>query len=108
MTERSVFTTPVADENIRAIDSWWRENRLASPDLFVSELALAVSLIGSFPHIGKRYHPPRIRTLRRYLLRATRYHIYYIESGIDELTILTVWGAVRGTTPTAFRVPPER
>lgn len=110
MSERTVFTTPIADANIRVIDAWWRENRLAAPDLFLDELALAVSLIGSFHHLGKRYQGPRIPSLRRYLLRSTRYHLYYVESGPEALTILTVWGAVRGQTPdfSAFKRDPGK
>lgn len=33
-----VRVTPEAETQIREIDSWWRENRLAVPDLFLSDL----------------------------------------------------------------------
>jgi hypothetical protein len=32
---------PEAEAQIEAIDTWWRANRPASPELFVSELAVA-------------------------------------------------------------------
>jgi plasmid stabilization system protein ParE len=98
MNERVVRTTPTADDDIRAIHAWWTANRTAAPNLFLSEFANAVSLIGAMPLIGKRYRAPGMPALRRYLLRSTRYHIYYTVSS-SEVVLLTVWGAVRGTTP---------
>ena len=98
MSERVVRTTPTADDDIRAIHAWWTENRPAAPTLFLSELAHAVAFIAASPFVMKRYRAPGVPTLRRYLLRATRYHVYYIASQ-QEVVILTVWGAVRGTTP---------
>ena len=98
MTERIVRTTATADDDIRTIHAWWTENRTAAPKLFLTELAHAVSFIGSSPFVSKRYRAPGVPTLRRYLLRTTRYHVYYIASEQD-VVILTVWGAVKGTTP---------
>ena len=98
MTERVVRTTATADAQVRVIHAWWVENRTAAPNLFASEFAHAVSLLASAPLIGKRYQGSGVRGVRRYLLRATRCHVYYIVSG-DEILLLSVWGAVRGTTP---------
>ena len=62
--------------------------------------SLAVSLIASFPKLGKRYQGSGVPRLRRYLLRSTRYHVYYQDNTTaDEVLVLTIWGAVRGTTP---------
>jgi pyruvate carboxylase len=36
-----VRITPEAEAQIRIIDSWWRENRTALPNLFADELAAA-------------------------------------------------------------------
>ena len=49
----SVVTTPEADAQIRAIDVWWRENRAASPDLFIDELSDAFDLVAGAPHLGR-------------------------------------------------------
>jgi plasmid stabilization system protein ParE len=98
MTDRLIRATSIAEADIRSIDSWWREHRSAAPDLFIDEMLLAASLLQSFPQLGKRYPAARVPRLRRYLLRASRYHIYYLASP-DEVLVLTVWGAVRGTTP---------
>ena len=95
---RAVRATGLAEADIVSIDRWWRENRPAAPDLFVSELKLGASLVASFPLLGKRYPAAGVPRLRRYLLRATRYHFYYLPSE-SEILILAVWGAIRGTTP---------
>ena len=98
-----IRATPLAEADIASIDRWWRENRTAAPSLFIDELQLAASLLESFPLLGKRYRAPQIPRLRRYLLRATRYHLYYVRSD-TEIVLLTVWGAVRGTTPNYFQI----
>jgi plasmid stabilization system protein ParE len=98
MTDLPVRATAIAEADIRAINAWWRENRTAAPDLFADELSLAISLISSFPLLGKRYPAAKVPRLRRYLLRSSRYHVYYLPSQ-SEVVVLTIWGAVRGTTP---------
>jgi hypothetical protein len=49
----SVRTTPEADAQIASIDAWWRQNRLAAPDLFLEELAVGFDTIGHAPLIGR-------------------------------------------------------
>jgi plasmid stabilization system protein ParE len=94
----SVITAPEADADIRAIDAWWRANRDAAPLLFFEELADALSLLAVYPEIGRRHEHRRLSDLRRLLLRATRYHVYYIFTG-DTVTILSVWSSVRRRGP---------
>ncbi len=69
-----VVTTPPADDDIRQVDRWWRDNRQAAPDLFVEELAEAFELLAAAPELGHRYRSRRVAGVRRILLRATRYH----------------------------------
>jgi hypothetical protein len=47
-----VRTTPEADAQILEIDTWWRRNRHASPNLFADELAASFDIIGHAPNIG--------------------------------------------------------
>ena len=47
-----VVTTPEAEEQIRTVDSWWRENRTVAPNLFSEELAAIFELLESTPYIG--------------------------------------------------------
>lgn len=95
-----VVVVPVADLQIRTIDDWWRANRPAAPALFAEELAAAFELIANAPRIGRRRQHRDVPGLRRLLLRATRYHVYYAP-GPDgrRLFVLAVWSAVRGKTP---------
>ena len=75
-------------------------------DLGAGLFLVAVSLIASFPALGKRYRGAAVAGLRRYLLRSTRFHIYYVHTK-TQVTILTIWGAVRGTTPDVQRLLDE-
>ena len=93
-----VRTTPEAEAQIREIDSWWRRNRSASPDLFLDELSAAFDIVGHAPMIGHLYRRSPIAGTRRLLLRAARYHVYYVTSGA-EVHVLAVWHARRGVGP---------
>ena len=95
-----VIVVPDAELQIRAIDGWWRENRLAAPALFSEELATAIELISGAPRIGRRRRHRGVPGLRRVLMRATRYHLYYAPSDDGKrLFVLAVWSAHRGKTP---------
>ena len=88
-----VVTTPEADTQIRAIDEWWRANRPAAPELFTEEL------LEQAPRIGKAYRRhPAVRGLHRVLLRATRYHVYYVIRP-DAVAVLAVWHSQRDQSP---------
>ena len=94
-----VITTPEADAQIRAIDTWWRTNRPAAQDLFAEELANCLVLLEQAPAIGKPYRRyPSVPGLRRVLLRATRYHLYYVPRK-DIVAVLAVWHSRRGQLP---------
>jgi plasmid stabilization system protein ParE len=95
-----VIIAPVAEDQIRAIETWWRANRRAAPDLFSEEFATACELIASSPGIGRGIRLDGILGLRRVLLRATRYHLYYAPAPDgDALFVLAVWSALRGVLP---------
>jgi plasmid stabilization system protein ParE len=48
----AVIVSPEAEAQIREIDSWWRENRKAAPDLFLQELADATTTLETMPSAG--------------------------------------------------------
>jgi plasmid stabilization system protein ParE len=95
---RVVRTTPEADSQVLVVDEWWRRNRTAAPDLFLDELDAAFSLIGDAPYVGHPYRRSPIAGTRRVLLPRTRYHVYYVPLD-DEVVILAVWHAQRGSGP---------
>lgn len=93
-----VTTTPEADAQIRTIDDWWRKNRHASPNLFFDELSSAFDLLAHAPNIGRLYRRSPVPGVRRLLLRATRYHVYYVPS-VLEVRVLAIWHGERGVGP---------
>ncbi len=85
-----------AAAQVETLDRWWREHRADSPDLFLDELAAAISALAEWPGRGTLYGPvPRVR---RYLLRKTRYHVYFQAAG-ECVLIVAVWSALRGQGP---------
>jgi hypothetical protein len=92
MKQRRVVTTPEADEDARRIDQWWLRNRRAAPNLFLEELADALALLGMEAGVGVRFAHRAIPGLRRYLLRSTRYHLYFVHN--DELVVMSTKGAL--------------
>ena len=93
-----VRTTPEVDAQIRVIDEWWRRDRESSPDLFLDELRRSFDILSAAPRIGQPYRRSPVPGARRVLLKGTRYHVYYV-SGPEEVRVLTLWHAQRGTGP---------
>jgi len=93
-----VILSPRAKGQIEAIDRWWREHRPAAPRLFRQEIAAAFALVAIAPRCGRPYQASPVPRVRRVLLRATRYHVYYVVRA-TEIEVLAVWSAVRGTGP---------
>ncbi len=91
---------PEAQAQARRAADWWRANRLAAPKLFENELAGALEQLAEAPASGSPHPHRKIQGARRLLLRATRYHIYYLhDTSRDEIIILSIWSAVRGRGP---------
>jgi len=86
-----------AKRELLRLDDGWRAHRDAS-DLFLDEFQAVVGVLEEQPKLGLRYHAAGEAGVRRVLMQATRHHIYYVEVG-DELIILSVWSAVRGSQP---------
>lgn len=93
-----VRTTPEADDQIRSVDDWWRENRPALPNLFEEELAASFEMISRAPNVGRLYRRSPIPGTRRVVLTATRYHVYYVPH-TNEVRVLAIWHAQRGVGP---------
>jgi plasmid stabilization system protein ParE len=84
-----------AEDQVREIDTWWREHRSAAPDLFVDELDRALLTLGEMPLLGTIYGS---RSVRRLLLRRTHYHLYFTQEA-ERVYVLAVWSAFRGRRP---------
>lgn len=98
MKSAPVLLAPEARDEARVIDAWWREHRPLAPRLFEEELSNALALLAGAPMIGSPYPHPLHRGVRRFLLRSTRYHVYYrLEN--DAVIVLSIWSAVRDSGP---------
>jgi plasmid stabilization system protein ParE len=86
-----------ADAQITEIDAWWRENRLAAPDLFTDELERALADLGATPTLGTVYRAGPA-TVRRLLLHRSQYHVYFIRAP-KRVSVLAVWSCYRGRGP---------
>jgi plasmid stabilization system protein ParE len=86
-----------AHAQVQEIDVWWRDNRLASPDLFTAELDQALAVLEASPALGSPY-VARATRVRRLLLPRTHYHLYLVD-GADRVLVVAVWGAFRGRGP---------
>lgn len=71
----SVRTTSVCEAQITAIDAWWRDHR---------------------PSLGRPWTSTEVPGVRRVVMRATQYHVYYREDE-DGVVMLAVWSALRAT-----------
>jgi plasmid stabilization system protein ParE len=89
-----------ADEQIERIDVWWQANRHAAPDLFAQELADALEALTERTTVGVAHCERRGVTVRRLLLRRSRYHVYFsYDEGADIVDVRAVWHAERGQGP---------
>jgi plasmid stabilization system protein ParE len=96
----TVRTTGRADREVARIDTWWRENRTAAPDLFLDELVETTRRLARTPHIGAAYRQHGAPELRRVLMQATRFHVYYhYNAARGEVVVVSVWSALRGRGP---------
>jgi len=89
-----------ADAHVETIESWWRENRPAAPDMFSRELEAAVRLLETSPMIGKAYPQAPVSEVRRLLIGRSRYHVYWeVDLGSTAVIILAIWYVGRGSGP---------
>ena len=92
-----VELAPRALAQVRLIDGWWRENRLAAQTLFAEELAHALEQLGRGVLFGVVYPFPLFE-VRRFLLPKSRYHVFYSVDGAL-VKVRAVWHASRGKGP---------
>jgi plasmid stabilization system protein ParE len=92
-----VELAPRALAQVRAVDEWWRRNRLVAPALFADELANALEMLERGALVGVVYPFPLFE-VRRFLLPRSRYHVYDSLDG-DLVKVRAVWHTSRGKGP---------
>ena len=85
-------------EQLERADEWWRANRARSPDLLITEFDEAVALLRDAPHTGVAYPNDALPGVRRFLMRRTRFHVYYVVRD-DTLIISALWSGLRDHGP---------
>ena len=94
-----VNVAPSAREQVRSIGLWWLTHREKAPTLFEDELARALTLLAEAPQLGARVRSRRAE-VRRLLLRASGYHVYYaVDLQAEVVEVLAVWHGARGRGP---------
>ncbi len=64
-----------AEVDLVRIDTWWRENRDAAPDLFWEEFLAVRSRLQSLPVTGSAFKVVKGRAVRRTLMPRTRHYV---------------------------------
>lgn len=87
-----------ARRQIERIQKWWVTNRPAAKSLFLDELVAAEEALRANPELGAIYLERG--PVRRVLLPRTHHLLFYRYRPTEaDLTVLSVWGAVRGRLP---------
>jgi plasmid stabilization system protein ParE len=91
--------TPRALAEAKRIKTWWQRKRRAAPDLFDDELDATIQRVLLNPNLGAAYEQEHLEvTVRRVLMPRTHHHVYFAVQ-VDEVVVLSVWGAPRGRGP---------
>lgn len=89
---------PHAAAQVWAEMDWWLQNRPKNPFLFEDELKASIVRLKASPTLGRPFTP--VRGMRRYLMRDSKYHLYYVHEPTEDLVeIRAVWSAQRRRGP---------
>jgi hypothetical protein len=89
-----------AEAQLAVRRKWWRENREKAPDLFDRELDEAIDRLGRGAGTLPIFTTRGGRTIRRYLMRRTRCHLYLeVVQESDEVLVLGAGGSQRRRPP---------
>jgi plasmid stabilization system protein ParE len=100
MPRYRVTFTDKAKDQLRAAMVWWRKHRPEAPDLLKSEMRDAVGLLRETPEIAPANQGPQGTPINRWPLHGSRRMVFFLLDREARLvTIVAVWGAVRGKGP---------
>jgi plasmid stabilization system protein ParE len=94
---RKVRFTATAQNHVRLLKHWWRENS-AHPEILQQDLDKALATLSALPGIGSRYPSAPFPGVRRLYLERLMSHIYYTYDE-GEVVIRALWHARRGSGP---------
>ena len=89
-----------AVRHVEEIAEWWGAHRPLTSGLFAAEMDQCCARLAILPYSGAPHPHRAVPGLRRALLRATRYHVYYsVDEVANCIIIRAVWHATRGSPP---------
>lgn len=95
-----VLLVPEAEEQIRAIERWWKDNAGSEPSAFLDELTTTIALLEEVSGIGSPFRRTKRRGVRRLHLRRSKQWLYYVHDRNRALVIiLAIWSTARGQDP---------
>lgn len=87
-----------ARRDIERAAKWWAEDRLAAPGAVRKDVEEVLAALVLQPVIGTKVETGRTLPVRRFLMRRTKYWLYYrVRGGV--LEVLCVWHSSRGSGP---------
>lgn len=97
-----VSFTPRATKHVAEAKAWWRLNRAAALEVLDNEIAQALDLISSTPHVGAVARNVGLTGVRRVFLSRVKYFLYYrVNSNAEppRIEVVAFWHARRGSGP---------
>jgi plasmid stabilization system protein ParE len=99
----TVVVVETAEQQLREIVAWWKENRLAAPDLVLREFVRCIRLLETAPDVGPRFRRTEVVGVRRLIMKRTRHLLYYLHDETHEIVyVIAVWGAPKEGDPVLF------
>jgi plasmid stabilization system protein ParE len=93
-----VIVLPEVEGQVEAIKRWWKESGLGEPTVLLDELETLLARLSHLPELGSPY--PRVPTFRRWLVRGTRYYVYYmVDDSTETVVVAAIWHNARGVGP---------
>lgn len=93
-----LFITPRAAREIRRAAEWWSVNRLDAPGAVRADLEATLAILREQPGIGGEVENASSPDVQRFYLDRVKFWVYY-RVRRDELQVLSLWHASRGTDP---------
>lgn len=95
---RRITVSPQAIRQIDTALQWWTDNRSGVPGLLASEIETAFGRLQLHPTAGEQVRSRHGGSIRRLILRRSRYWLYYFVSE-NEIEVLALWHQNRGVLP---------
>lgn len=95
-----VEISPLAAQQIRKLELWWRINRTKAPNAVREELQRVLRIITTTPRVGRRAMDVELENVRRIHISRIWHFLYYrIVDSPERIELLALWSDSRGQGP---------